>query len=90
VKKPAGFFRNSLNVLAGKKTWVGYIAVASTLPPLRKAVLGSNGLSLNGQQTLPKESLRQLDHWYAHGYEPLQDVKAIFAGYKHLGSQSYH
>jgi hypothetical protein len=90
VKKPTGFFRNCLDVLVGKKTWVGYIAVASTLPPLRKAVLGSNGLSLNGQQTLPKESLRQLDHWYAHGYEPLQDVKAIFAGYKHLGSQSYH
>jgi hypothetical protein len=90
VKKPAGFFRNSLDVLTGKKTWVGYMAASSTLPPLRKAVLGSNGLSLNGRQTLPRESVKQLDYWYAHGYEPLQDVKTIFAGYKHLGSQSYH
>jgi hypothetical protein len=44
----------------------------------------------DGQQTLPKESLKIVDHWYAQEYEPLQDVKTIFAGYKCLDGESFH
>jgi len=39
---------------------------------------------------LQKESLKMVDYWYAHDYEPLQDIRAIFAGYKYLGTESFH
>ena len=82
------FFKNCFDVLLGRKTWVGYIVSSSALPHLRKGVLGSNGLINNGQ--LSKETLQMVDLWYARGYEPMQDVKAIFAGYKYLGSDTFH
>jgi GT2 family glycosyltransferase len=90
TKKPLLFFRNCFDVLIGKKTWVGYIISSPTLPNLRKGILGSNGMINDGQQTLPKESLKIVDHWYAQEYEPLQDVKTIFAGYKCLDGESFH
>ena len=88
VKNPLVFFRNCFAVLIGKKTWVGYIVSSPALPRLRQGVLGSNGLVNNGQ--LSKESLQMVDHWYAHGYEPLKDVKTIFAGYKYLDGETFH
>jgi O-antigen biosynthesis protein len=90
TNKPLLFFRNCLDVLVGRKTWVGYIISSPTLPNLRKGILGSNGMINNGRQTLPKESLEMVDHWYAQEYEPLQDVKTIFAGYKYLDSETVH
>ncbi|HYK55725.1 MAG TPA: hypothetical protein VEV15_04545, partial [Flavisolibacter sp.] len=73
VKKPGFFFKNCFNVLVGKRTWVGYIVPSSSLPKLRKGILGSNGLINNGQEALPKDSLKMVDRWYAKEYEPLQD-----------------
>ncbi len=90
LKKPGSFFRNCFDVLLGRKTWVGYIVHSPALPKLRRGVLGSNGLTHKGQQALPKESLKMVDHWYAQEYEPLQDVKTIFAGYKYLDSEPVH
>jgi O-antigen biosynthesis protein len=90
VKKPGSFFKNCLNVLIGKRTWVGYIVPSASLPKLRKGVLGPNGLVNNGQETLPKDSLKMVDRWYAKEYEPLQDVKTIFAAYKYLDGEPFH
>src|SRR5690606_23000370 len=44
-KKPLKFFGNCLQVLSGKKTWVGYTVSNHHLPALRPSVIGSNGLS---------------------------------------------
>ncbi len=90
VQKPVGFFKNCFDVLAGRKTWIGYVITSPSLPSLRKGVLGANGLPKNGEQVLQKESLKMVDYWYAHDYEPLQDIRAIFAGYKYLGTESFH
>lgn len=90
VKNPFSFFKNCLDVLGGRKTWIGYLLPSTTLPPLRKGVLGSNGLAANGRDALPGESLKMVDYWYAHDYEPMNDVKAIFAAYRHLGTRSVH
>jgi hypothetical protein len=30
-----------------------------------------------------------VDYWYACDYEPLRDVKTIFAGYRYLGAESF-
>ncbi|MGN6166099.1 MAG: glycosyltransferase family 2 protein [Flavisolibacter sp.] len=89
VKAPLYFFKNCFDVLTGKKTWIGYIIPSSELPDLRKGVLGSNGQAKNGKDVVSDESLKTVDYWYAHDYEPLNDVKAIFAGYKDLGASSF-
>jgi hypothetical protein len=89
MKRPGAFFQNCFAVLAGKKTWIGYIIASSQLPRLRTGVLGSNGLAKKGQQVLSPDNLKMVDYWYARDYEPLNDVKTIFAGYRYLGTDSF-
>jgi len=55
VKKPAKFFRNCFEVIAGRKTWVGYIVGEGHLPKLRLAVIGANGMLPMGNHHLPEE-----------------------------------
>lgn len=86
VKKPVAFLKHCFAVIAGNKTWVGYLISLPALPPLRKGVLSPNGIPLSFQQNLPAESLQQMDYWYARHYEPLQDVKLILKNYRHLGN----
>jgi GT2 family glycosyltransferase len=85
VKEPLRFFGNAFQVLTGKKTWVGYLLLADYLPQLRTGVLAPSGTKRN-QQQLPEESLHMVDYWYAHNYEPLDDLLIIFKNYRHLGS----
>jgi hypothetical protein len=86
VKHPVRFLGNAWRVLTGRQTWIGYIVDGATLPRLRKGVLGTNGFPRTHQQSLPLLTLRTLDHWYARDYEPLQDLRLIFAGYRQLGT----
>lgn len=85
VKKPLSFFANCLAVLAGRKTWVGYIKNEQKLPALRKAVMTCNGFPAAQPQQLPEESLYKLDYWYARDYEPMYDLKLLWRRYRHLG-----
>lgn len=84
-KKPALFFNNTLSVLFGKKTWVGYSFNKKELPPIPSAVLSSTGLP-HRLNVLPKESLEKADYWYARDYTISNDVNLIWKNYKHLGS----
>lgn len=85
VKKPAGLIRNIFQVFPGKKTWIGYCVFPAGLPPLPKAVIGSNGLPITASKTLNEESLSLIDYWYAKDYEWLNDSRLILRAYKHLG-----
>jgi O-antigen biosynthesis protein len=85
VKKPVRFFKNCFLVIAGKKTWVGYITYSPGLPQLRQGILGSNAQPQTVQQNLPAENLELLDYWYARDYEPLQDSSIILKNYRYLG-----
>jgi GT2 family glycosyltransferase len=85
VKKAFSFLNNCFLVLFAKKTWVGYTVNGKPLPKLRKAVIGTNGISLMAQQQLPAESLQIVDHWYAMEYQPSQDLKLILKSYRRLG-----
>ena len=85
VRKPFSFFNNCFLVLFAKKTWIGYSVNGDRLPKLRKAVLGTNGISLNTEQQLPRESLEIVDHWSAMDYQPSQDLKLILKSYRRLG-----
>ena len=85
VKRPLAFIRNCFNVLFARSTWIGYTVNKKPLPPLRKAVIGANGLPVHSKQELPEESLQMVDRWYARDYEPLQDIKLVFRAYTRLG-----
>jgi hypothetical protein len=84
VKKPFHFFANAFAVLAGSKTWVGYLRNSKQLPRLRTSILGPNG-SKHKEQHLSEESLHLVDYWYAHNYEPIDDLGMIFKNYRQLG-----
>ena len=85
VKKPLGLLRNSFQVLAGTKTWMGYADAQQGLPVLRAAVLGNNGLSKKENQALPSESLQMLDYWYARDYSVRQDLARLRYCWRKLG-----
>lgn len=86
VKQPTRFFANCFNVLFARRTWVGYVTNDSSLPKLRKAIIGCNGMPQDMTQQLPAESLLMVDYWYARDYEPGQDLRLIWKNYKKLGS----
>ena len=85
VRKPVSFLGNCIAVLFGRKTWIGYSVPEKNLPPLRKAVIASNGIPVSIKQELPKESLQMVDYWYARDYEPATDLKFVWKLYRRLG-----
>lgn len=86
VKHYGRFLANCGAVLAGRKTWIGYMSRATALPPLRPGVLATNGMPLAATTTLPAESRGLVDYWYARDYEPVHDLKLIIENYSRLGS----
>ncbi|MET0462700.1 MAG: glycosyltransferase [Chitinophagaceae bacterium] len=86
VKKPLRFFANCFKVVAGSRTWIGYFRPSPALPALRPGILAGNGIPLSALQSLPEESLHMIDYWYARDYELSNDIRLIWAGYRHLGN----
>jgi len=86
VKRPLNFFGNCFRVFFAKRTWIGYARNGKPLPTLRKAIIGCNGTPVNSLGSLPAESLRIIDEWYAREYEPVQDLRLLWKNYSKLGS----
>ncbi|MGZ8537245.1 MAG: hypothetical protein ACXWV9_03230, partial [Flavisolibacter sp.] len=86
VKHPGKLIMNCFDVISGKKTWIGYLLPEKHLPPLRGSILGPGGHIKTTKQGLPLQTLHLADHWYAHDYEPLHDIKSIIKNYRSLGS----
>jgi GT2 family glycosyltransferase len=86
VRQPFRFFQNCWSVLTGTKTWIGYLSSAMDLPLLRAGVIAPNGPRQFIAQSVPPESLEQLDRWYAKEYETTTDLQAIVKNYRLLGS----
>jgi GT2 family glycosyltransferase len=85
IKNPLGLLRNIIEVMAAKKTWVGYTIHEQSLPVLRRSVIGCNGLRLTDNK-LPEESLQRVDFWYASDYEIWKDIELIIKGWRLLGA----
>jgi hypothetical protein len=85
VNQAVSFFANCFMVLFARRTWIGYTVSGGSLPKLRKAVVGCNGMPVNTAQQLPPESLQMVDYWYARDYEPIQDLRLIWKNYRKLG-----
>jgi O-antigen biosynthesis protein len=86
VKRSLSFFDNCFKVLLAKRTWIGYTINGKPLPPLRKAIIGCNGIPLSMIGQAPVESLQIVDQLYAKDYEPVQDLKLLWQNYRKLGS----
>jgi len=81
---PFGLIRNSLLVLFGRRTWVGYSGEAAGLPLLPHSVLGPAGKPHKLNQ-LPAAGLSQANEWYALEYDIMYDLITVFSHYKKLG-----
>ena len=82
-RRPLLFFKNVLDVLLRKKTWVGYATDEKDLPGLKPGIITTTGLpaTLN---SLPKESLLITDKLYAKQYHLMNDIKLVWKNYRWL------
>jgi hypothetical protein len=87
VKKPFHFGRNILQVLFGKKTWVGFCVdgqAAAKLPSIRPGVLSPVHQSLVIMEN--PETTRKLNVLYAKDYRVVNDLNIVFRSFKQLGA----
>jgi GT2 family glycosyltransferase len=85
-KSPAGFFKNALFVLIGKKSYIGYYKKPGMnlhrLPPVKPGVL----TPLDALAIIPDDAtIHDLNTIYARDYRILTDLKIIFKGIRNLG-----
>nr|WP_321356135.1 glycosyltransferase [uncultured Draconibacterium sp.] len=79
------FIKNIFRVIAGKKSWIGYIPGVdedSNLPAIKDGVL-TPGDQFPGLP-LDKEKSVQLNRLYAKDYNLLSDIELLLKGWKHL------
>jgi GT2 family glycosyltransferase len=81
-----GLLQHSIAVIRGRKTWIGFSTSRKHLPTLPASVLGPAGQP-HHLSHLKEEGLLLADEWYAREYEPVYDLKTIFANYQKLGSK---
>ena len=84
-KQKLKFFSNILNVLVGKKSWIGYISKKGTfenLPQLKEGVL--NPGYMFSELTLDTEKQSQLNMLYAKDYSVLTDAEILLKGWRSL------
>jgi hypothetical protein len=81
--KPFQFLKNLLQVIKGKKTWVGYGTIKPSLPNLPPGIIltTSSPLQLNA---LTVENSTAVDEWYVLDYTVWTDLKLIWKNYRHL------
>ncbi len=88
LRKPLGFIRNILEVLSGRKSWVGYserAGIITNLPGIRDGVISpSDGL----KQELDKETISRLNSLYAKDYSVYKDLEIVRKAWRNLGSRN--
>lgn len=75
---------NCLSVLAGRRTWVGYVEASQGLPEIRPNVLTCYGLPKGSPHPLNKEAIHHLDQQYARNYEFWSDLRIVLANRRNL------
>lgn len=86
VKNGLQFWVNSILVLTGRNTWVGYTTSNSQLPAIRAGILPPYFIAADYE---PSETVaRQLDSIYAQQYTAGADLTLILKNFKYLGINS--
>jgi hypothetical protein len=79
--------RNSLQILTGKKSWVGYATgnpahSANRFPSIKPGLLSpADALTLPVKD---EHTLRHLDFLYAKDYDVWQDLEIVWRGWRKL------
>jgi hypothetical protein len=79
------FIKNSCRVIAGNKSWIGYIPEVTPenkLPAIKEGVL--HPADRFPELKWDKEKLIQLNRSYAKDYNLLSDIEILLKGWKHL------
>ena len=85
-KKPFGFIRNVIQVLVGRKSWVGYYLSENTntqLPKIKPSVLSP----LDGMKSrnYDQKIIDDLNLLYARDYSIWKDLNIVFYAFRDLG-----
>jgi lipopolysaccharide/colanic/teichoic acid biosynthesis glycosyltransferase len=84
VKKPLGFLANIVNVLIGKKSWVGLKFNDKSLTKHVKAGV-LNPSSYLSSSIIDESTAKRLDMIYAKDYETTSDINIISRSLMYLG-----
>ncbi|MFK8055806.1 MAG: glycosyltransferase family 2 protein [Saprospiraceae bacterium] len=87
MKKPIGAIRNSVLVLLGSMTWVGYASGgirAHHLPKLRPCVLPQG----ESQKVLGAKEIQHLNELYARYYRRREDIRIVAEVWRSLGNEA--
>ena len=85
LKNRASYISNIIKVLAGKKSWIGYLNEKSTfehLPNLKPGVLSP--ANLFSEIKLDTEKINQLNMLYAKDYNLINDAQILIKGWRNL------
>ena len=84
MKSPFRFLQNTVDVISGKLSWVGFSDTESAdLPKIRKGVL--NPASRLNVYELDSPTLNRLNVIYAKEYNVYADLQLIFKSFRNLG-----
>jgi O-antigen biosynthesis protein len=87
VKRPLGYLRNIIMVIAGKRSWIGYSAAGNNaelrLPAVRKGIL--NPSDALPKRSLSRDDLTRLNILYARNYQLSNDARILMKGFRHTG-----
>jgi lipopolysaccharide/colanic/teichoic acid biosynthesis glycosyltransferase len=83
VNTKSGFLKSILEVLAGKKSWVGYCSgIQNNLPSIKKGILSPASLF---PETIPQKKKDELNIVYAKDYRLLNDLEIVLKTWKNIG-----
>lgn len=72
------YFKNCLDVLRDKKTWIGYADSGEGLPNIKKGIIATSGQEDQNYR-------RNLDALYAKNYKPSTDLFLLFNNFNKIG-----
>lgn len=84
IRQPLNYINNLIQVITGRKTWVGYMPVEgmNTLPKIRKGVLTP---AHSGTANVEKATANKLNWLYAKNYSIEKDLYIILMSIHKLG-----
>jgi GT2 family glycosyltransferase len=85
IRSPLYFFRNIAEVIAGKKSWVGYAANPSgfSLPKIRRGVLSP--LDIIRKESADANTADKLNMLYAKDYRIYNDLNIVIKAFRNIG-----
>ncbi|MGN6646313.1 MAG: glycosyltransferase [Cytophaga sp.] len=86
IEKPRQFFLNTIQVLTGKKSWVGFTNTQQiNLPQIKRGIINPT-YYLEKSNRIPTSNIQEINLSYARDYNPYMDLVLIAKSFKYLGS----